>query len=100
MKLARGAAKAELVRLLAAYRRPGTPVFECHFRRLPGEVLKPGNCEWLVAPLKDDELPAKARYRAAGALGQIGCREAVPALIEVLGNAATRRGAATALGLM
>jgi len=96
----RRTSKVRLISLLEAYRRPGTPVFAYHFRGLPEEVLKPENCERLLSILQDDELPARVRDYAAGALGQIGCREAIPALIDALDSAATRRGAATALGLM
>ena len=95
-----GISKARLVGLLEAYRRPGTPVFAYHFRGLPASVLKPENCGQLVAILGDQELPGRVRDHAAGALGQIGCREAIPSLIAALGSTATRRGAATALGLM
>lgn len=91
---------AELVSLLEGYRRPGTPVFAYHFRGLPAAVLRPQNCARLLDLLANPELPARVRDHAAGALGQIGCREAIPALIAALGSAATRRGAATALGLL
>ena len=92
--------RSRLISLLNAYRRPGTPVFAYHYRRLPEEVLRPGNAGVLLEILADDSLPAKVRDHAAGALGQIGCREAVPALIDALSSAKTRRGAATALGLL
>jgi hypothetical protein len=86
--------------MLDAYRRPGTPVFAYHFRRLPEEVLRPQNCERLLGILEDETLSARVRDHAAGVLGQIGCRDAIPSLIAALGSTATRRGAATALGLM
>ena len=92
--------KVRLIELLETYRRPGTPVFEYHYRRLPPEVLKPRNADVLLGILRDQRLPAKVRDHAAGALGQIGCRKAIPALIEALSSAKTRRGAATALGLL
>jgi len=92
--------RLRLIELLETYRRPGTPVFEYHYRRLPSEILKPGNADVLLGVLKDEKLPSKVRDHAAGALGQIGCKKAIPALIEALGSAKTRRGAATALGLL
>jgi hypothetical protein len=100
MGSASGPDRPTLIALLGAYRRPGTPVFAYHYRRLPEEVLKSGNAGALLGILTDQELPAKVRDHAAGALGQIGCKQAVPALIDALSSAKTRRGAATALGLL
>jgi len=100
MRRTNRARRQRLIELLEAYRRPGTPVFEYHYRRLPPEVLKPENADILLGIIQDKGLPGKVRDHAAGALGQIGSREAVPALIEALSSIQTRRGAATALGML
>ena len=92
--------RLKLIELLKAYRRPGTPVFAYHYRRLPADVLKPENADVLLGILTDEELPAKVRDHAAGALGQMGCRQAIPVLMDALSSAKTRRGASTGLGLL
>jgi HEAT repeat protein len=50
--------------------------------------------------LGDRDLPPKVREHAAGALGQIGDRRAIPALMEALPEARLRRGVVVALGLL
>lgn len=92
--------KQDMVRILASYRRPDTPVFAYHFRRLPPELLRKGNVRGLLAILRDTSLPPKVRDHAAGALGEIGDKRAVKPLVEALGEARLRRGAAVALGRM
>jgi hypothetical protein len=86
--------------VLAAYRRPGSPNYGRHFVGLPDEVLQKRNVRALLGILGDESLPARVREYAAGALGEIGDRRAVGALIEALGEAGLRRGAATGLGRM
>ena len=73
--------RLRLIKSLEAYKRPGTPVFAYHYRKLPAEVMKPGNADVLLGILQDEKLPAKARDHAAGALGQIECVKAIPSLI-------------------
>ena len=92
--------KKSLVEALAAYRRPGTPVYAYHFRNLPVEVLRQENSASLRAILQDDSLPPRVREHAGGALGELRDQRAVGALIEALDSAKLRRGAAVALGLM
>ena len=89
-----------LVNALAAYRRPGTPVYAYHFRNLPKEVLQRKNAPALRAILRDESLPPRVREHAAGALGELCDQRAVGMLIEALGSAKLRRGAAVALGLL
>jgi len=92
--------KGDLVRALAAYRRPGSPNYAYHFQRLPAEVTRKGNVRALLSVLRDPDAPPRAREHAAGALGEIGDPRAVPALIDALRETELRRGAATALGRM
>lgn len=89
-----------LIRVLAAYRRPGSPVYSTHFRRLPAEILDREHVPLLIDILVDGALPAMARDHAAGALGEIGDGRAVEFLVEALASPRTRRGAAVALGRM
>jgi hypothetical protein len=98
MSKASSSSRRAVAELLAGYRRPGSPIFAHHYRRLPAKVLKLENGDALLDILKDEGLPARVREHAAGALGQIGFRKAIPALIDALGSPKTRRGAATALG--
>lgn len=100
MSKAISSGRRELVDLLGGYRRPGSPVFAYHYRRLPAKVLEPENGDALLNIMRDERLPAGVRDHAAGALGQMGFRKAIPALIDALGSPKTRRGAATALGLL
>ncbi len=90
----------EIVTVLAAYRRPGSPNCGRHYSRLPDKILLRGNVPVLIDILTDESLPATARDHAAGALGRIGDERAVEFLIDALDDVATRRGAATALGTM
>lgn len=90
----------EIVAVLAAYRRPGSPNYGRHYSRLPGNILLRGNVPVLIDVLTDESLPATVRDHAAGALGRIGDERAVEFLMDALDNVATRRGAATALGMM
>jgi hypothetical protein len=92
--------RESLVKALAAFRRPGTPVYAYQFRNLPKEVLRQENAAALRAILRDDSLPARVREHTAGALGEIRDRRAVWMLIAAIGNAKLRRGAAVALGLI
>ncbi len=92
--------KKPLVAALAAYRRPGTPVYAYHFRNLPKDVLQQKNAAALRAILEDEALPPRVREHAAGALGELRDQRAVGMLIEALDSAKLRRGAAVALGLM
>ncbi|MFH1570152.1 MAG: HEAT repeat domain-containing protein [Gemmatimonadota bacterium] len=90
----------DLLDTLARYRRPGTPVFAYHYRRLPAAVCHPGNVPALIAILEDPDLPSRVRAHAAGALGQIGDRRAIGPLLAALETAALRGAACTALGLL
>jgi hypothetical protein len=92
--------KEEMVAVLAKYRRPGSPLYERHFQRLPVEIVDEANVPGLLGVLKDASLPARVREHAAGALGEIGDERAEGALIEALDEALIRRGAAVALGRM
>jgi HEAT repeat protein len=87
-----------IIDVLATYRRPGTPNFERHFQRLPQELLQQNNVGLLLGILTDNDLPAKIRGHAAGALGEIGDRRVAGALVEALGNARLRRCVVVALG--
>ena len=89
-----------IIDALAAYRRPGTPVYAYHFRRLPAEVLRPANVPALRAIVEDGTLPPRVREHAAGALGELRDRGAIGVLIKALDQAKLRRGAAIALGRM
>lgn len=91
-------ARQSLVNALAAYRRPGTPVYAYHFRNLPKEVLQQENAAAPRAILQDDSLPPRVREHAAGALGELRDQCAVGMLTEALGRAKLRRGA-TKMGL-
>lgn len=90
----------ELIAALARYRRPGSPVYDHHFQRLPASVVRPENVDELLSILRDERLPAKVREHAAGALGEIRDGRAVGALVAALADARLRRGAAVALGRM
>jgi len=90
----------DLIDVLAAYRRPGTPVFAYHYRGLPDEVCAAENVSALIAILEDGDLPPKVRGHAAGALGRIGDRRALPALLTAVDQARLRRQAALGLGLL
>ena len=92
--------KQEMIEILAKYRRPGTPVFDYHFQKLPSQVLRKRNVPVLLGILSDTSLPAIVRRNAAGALGEIGDQRAVEPLIQALGEAQVGRGAAIALGRM
>ncbi|MGD8239612.1 MAG: HEAT repeat domain-containing protein, partial [Armatimonadota bacterium] len=92
--------KREMIDVLDAYRRPGSPNYGRHFLGLPSEIVRKRNVRTLLGILGDESLPARVREYAAGALGEIGDRRAVGALIEALGEAGLRRGAAMALGRM
>ena len=87
-----------LIRLLAAYRRPGTPSFERHFLGLPAEVVQADNVAALIDVMWDEGLPARIRDHAAGALGEIGDAVAIQPLLDALADRRVQRGAATALG--
>lgn len=91
---------ADVIGVLAAYRRPGSPVFATHFQRLPGELIDPEHVPGLIDILVDASLPPKVRDHAAGALGEIGDERAIEFLVEALASPKTRRGAAVALGRM
>lgn len=88
----------DIVDVLTAYRRPGSPSFQRHFQRLPAELTNAEHVPMLLEILGDAELPPRVREHAAGALGETGDRNAVPALIDALGDRRLRRGAAVALG--
>ena len=92
--------RKQIVEVLAAYRRPGTPMYAYHFRRLPDEVVQPENAHLRRSILRDESLPPRVREHAAGALGEAGDRRAIGMLIKALDSAQLRRGAAVALGLM
>lgn len=89
-----------LIDALADYRRPGSPVYGYHFRRLPPEVTRKRNVPALLGILEDERLPPRVREHAAGALGEIGDQRSVSPLIDALDQPKLRRGAATALGRM
>ncbi len=93
-------ARQELVDALKEYRRPGSPVYSYHFRRLPAEIVRTRNVPALLSILEDEDLPARAREHAAGALGERGARRAVRPGTAALAKPGRRRGAPTALGLM
>ncbi|HJP31972.1 MAG TPA: serine hydrolase [Candidatus Latescibacteria bacterium] len=90
--------KPDLIQALAHFRRPGSPVYAGHFTHLPVSVRQPGNYAALLAILNDPSLPPGVREHAAGALGEVGDRRAVPSLLTALDSARLRRGAAVALG--
>jgi hypothetical protein len=92
--------RREIARALAEYRRPGSPNYEYHFRRLPAEIVRKRNVRALVSILTDAGLPPLVREHAAGTLGEIGDERAVDPLVDALGDARLRRGAAVALGRM
>jgi len=83
-----------LVNAPVTYRRPGTPVYECHFRHLPKEVLQQANASVLGAVLQDESLPARVREHAAGALGEMRDRRALGMLIRALARLLWGRGKA------
>ena len=90
--------RPDIIQLLAAYRRPGSPVFARHFARLPPELTQRELVPELIDILADESLPPRVRDHAAGALGEIGDERAVEFLVDALASAKTRRGAAVALG--
>lgn len=90
----------DIIDVLAAYRRPGTPVFAYHYLRLPAGLCSPANVPSLIAILEDADLPPKVRGHAAGALGQTGDRRALPALLAGLEQPRLRKAAALGLGLL
>ena len=92
--------RGDIIRLLAAYRRPGSPLFARHFVRLPSELIEREHVTGLIDILADESLPPLVRDHAAGALGEIGDGRAVEFLVDALASAKTRRGAAVALGRM
>lgn len=92
--------REQMIDVLADYRRPGSPVYGYHFRRLPPEITHKRNVGVLLSILEDEDLPSRVREHAAGALGEIGDRRAVAPLIAALDQPDLRRGAATALGRM
>ncbi|MFA6107935.1 MAG: hypothetical protein WDA75_04110 [Candidatus Latescibacterota bacterium] len=69
----------QLIAVLTAYRRPGTPSFGRHFMRLPRAVVQADNVSLLLDILWDDGLPGRVRDHAAGALGETGDVRAVAA---------------------
>ena len=92
--------REEIIRVLAGYRRPGSPAYARHYDRLPEELVRSENVIPLLDILNDTSLPDAVRDHAAGALGKIGDERAANSLIDALADRATRRGAATALGMM
>ncbi len=89
-----------IIDALGSYRRPGSPVYGYHFRRLPREITHKHHVTVLLSILEDQDLPWRVREHAAGALGEIGDPRAVRPLIDALRQPRLRRGAATALGRM
>jgi HEAT repeat protein len=89
-----------IIDALGSYRRPGSPVYGYHFRRLPREITRKHHVTVLLSILQDQDLPWRVREHAAGALGEIGDSRAVRPLIDALQQPRLRRGAATALGRM
>jgi HEAT repeat protein len=92
--------RQQIIDTLSKYRRPGSPLYQHHFRRLPSEIVDGENVPVLLDVLRDASLPAKVREHAAGALGEIGDEDAVPALLEALQEPPLQRGVAVALGRM
>ncbi|MDH5440456.1 MAG: HEAT repeat domain-containing protein [Candidatus Bathyarchaeota archaeon] len=92
--------REEIIDVLAKYRRPGTPVYDYHFRNLPSAVLEEENVPELICILEDKNLPSIVREHAAGALGEIGDKRAVKPLIEALKERRLHRGVSVALGRM
>lgn len=92
--------RQELIAALAGYRRPGSPRYEHHFRKLPATVLRKRNVPALLAILSDTSLPPMVREHAAGALGETGDKRTVEPLIQALAETRLRRGVAVALGRM
>ena len=90
----------DIIAFLAAYRRPGTPVFARHFLQLPAELIDEERVPDLITILLNESLPYMVRDHAAGALGEIGDERAVEFLVDALASSKTRRGAAVALGRM
>lgn len=92
--------QCDVIASLAAYRRPGTPVFARHFLQLPAELIDRERVPDLITILVDESLPSMVRDNAAGALGEIGDEMAVEFLVDALASSKTRRGAAVAIGRM
>lgn len=92
--------RKEMINILAAYRRPGSPVYAYHFRKLPPAILQKQYVPDLMDILWDESLPTLVREHAAGALGEIGDRRAVGSLVTALIETPIRRGPAIALGRM
>jgi len=92
--------RQEIIDVLAKYRRPGTPVYDYHFRNLPSAILEKENVPKLIGILRDKGLPSIVREHAAGALGEIGDKRAVKPLIEALKERRLHRGVSVALGRM
>lgn len=92
--------RQETIDLLAKYQRPGTPVYDYHFRNLPAAILDEENVPTLIGILKDKNLPSIVREHAAGALGEIGDKRSVKPLLEALKERRLHRGVAVALGRM
>lgn len=88
----------QVVDVLAAFRRPGSPAFARHFQRLPPALLESRHVSLLRELLADVDLPPKVRAHAAGALGEIGDDAALPDLVAALQDGRLRRCAAIALG--
>ena len=87
-----------MIRALAAYRRPGSPMYDRHFLSLPADIVRRENVPGLIDILHDEALPAMVREHAAGALGEIGDRRATEFLIDALDVVCIRRGVCVALG--
>jgi hypothetical protein len=92
--------KNDLILKLEKYKRPGSPIFDDHFKNLPQEIKRKENVPLLISILVDKDLSAKVRRNAAGALGEIGDKSAIDSLISSLSEKQIQQCAAIALGRM
>ena len=57
--------KQEMIEILAKCRRPGAPVFDHHFQKLPSALPQKQNVPALLGILSDTSLPAIVRPKDA-----------------------------------
>ena len=84
--------REEMIGVLDAYRRPDSPVYDTHFRKLPAALLTERNVPDLIDVVWDESLPLRVRDHAAGALGEIGDPQSIAPLVEALASTRVREG--------